>query len=101
MFLLCSDSSAKTVFEADVEDCLATWYPDGINDAPCSNSYGLVCEYDIHGAGHVASNSTHAGVVLRGAYIEVGFNGSGSIGIKCVLCDASPAFVCVMLLVAP
>lgn len=59
-----------------------TYALDGVNDAPCSWDLAMVCEYDIYGTGHAASNTTTAGVVLRGSYIEVGFNTYGTIGIK-------------------
>lgn len=99
LMLALSDNSTMNVPEADVEDCCRTGSVDGIDDASCSDILGFVCEYDVFGANHSASNTTAAGVVLRGSYIEVGFNGNGSIGIKYVLCSAPLAFVCVMLFV--
>lgn len=76
-----SDISGLNVREADLEDCVQT-YSDGFNDITCTASCGFVCEYDVYGTGFVSSNSTAFGVVLRGSYIEVGFNTNGSIGIK-------------------
>lgn len=52
-----------------------------MNDYGCLTHAGFVCEFDIYGTFHAASNSTTAGVSLRGSYIEVGFNTNGTIGI--------------------
>lgn len=56
-----------------------------MDDIGCDAWLPFVCEYDIYGVGHAASSSSLAGVVLRGSYIECGFNSGGSIGMMCVL----------------
>lgn len=80
-FLRTTLSDGFSSIELDREDCLTTYHTGSTNDAPCGDSIGFVCEYDIYGTGHVASNATAAGVVLRGSYIEVGFNVNGTIGV--------------------
>lgn len=82
---VCSDGTAPNVAEADVEDCCQTFGTSSVADTTCTSHLGFVCEYDIYGTGHAASNPTPAGVVLRGSFIEFGLNSNGTIGITSVL----------------